>query len=134
LGATAYTLATASTLSQISFYETNPSNLGRARLALYANDSVNNKPTTLIVQASFDVSVTGGGWYTQDVPSTDLAAGTYWLAIMTTPNVIGTLGPDIPLDTGDSYLENLGSFNFPVTFDGYQYGSAVAVQGKVCHN
>ena len=138
IGANQYVLSADSTLNQISYYITDDFSPGRAQAALYANDAVNNVPTTLIAQASYTMAVTTlGQWYTQDVPPTYLPAGTYWLAVMEGPNTGNGYGPGLSQGSaagGTAYYEDIYSWAFPATFSGgpnyYKFG----IYGIVCHN
>jgi hypothetical protein len=129
-----YVLSTAGTLNQIRF-TTIGSGVGFARVGLYANDSGTNAPTTLIVENSYDVAVTTNGTFSVDVPETALSAGTYWLAIMLRPTVIGTgTIPGIPEVTGSGYSSFLGNtWSMPTTFGGTSYSTKVALVGVYCH-
>jgi hypothetical protein len=111
------------------------------RFGIYAHDSVNNKPTTLIVEASYSLIVgKSAQWYTQDIPPTYLVAGTYWLAVMAAPDKIGTAfyyGPQISTSTsgGTNYYESLTSWgDLPTSFSGNSNSGIVAIKGYACHN
>ena len=80
-----------------------------ARFAVYDNDPVNGRPGNLINQSASTV-ISSLGFFSIPFPTTDLAIGTYWLAIQT--NAAGLQVP-VKAASGTTYNFTQGYTTFP---------------------